>query len=172
MILLILLIFLAKLGSDCSTTRAVSSGNKKQKLNQNGNSFHSKVHKIEQLRVVNALNSLWVCYNAMNPDHKCVYCMCKQCYLTKSNDGINRNRSTRGRRNKMKSIDDGNIGNNFDNGCNAMNHHSHNLNQFVDKLYFSKTYKKKIDVNNADKTKNKKCVPFYCGECKCKLVDK
>ena len=80
----------------------------------------------------------------MNPDHKCVYCMCNQCYLTKSNDGINRNRSTRGRRNKMKSIDDGNIGNNFDNGCNAMNHHSHNLNQFVDSLYFSKSYKKKI----------------------------
>ena len=89
--------------------------------------------------VVNALNTLWVCKNAMNPKHECVHCLCHCCYLEKS-DGMNQsgNRPTRGRRNKIKTVDDREkrsfVGSTK--YCDSTNHHLHRLGQFVDSLYF------------------------------------
>ena len=125
--------------------------------------------------VVNSLNSLWVCRNAMNPKHNCVFCMCNQCYQKIINNSRKGQRTTRGRRNQMKSVDDRHNTKNWraDHGeCNATNHHSHNLNQFGDSLYFTTAYKEKIRCNNADDRKSKKYVPFLCSTCKNHLVDK
>ena len=125
--------------------------------------------------VVNALNTLWVCKNAMNPNHECVHCLCHCCYQKKS-DGMNQsaNRQTRGRRNKMKTLDDREkrtfVGSNK--YCDSTNHHLHRLDQFVDSLYFSTSYKLKIKTNNMDEKKKSKFVPFSCSECGVELVDK
>lgn len=126
--------------------------------------------------VVNSLNSLWVCRNAMNPKHECVFCMCNHCYLKTLNNGRKgQQRTTRGRRNQMKSVDD-----NYKRNvqcvslveCNTADHHSHNLNQFGDSLYFTSAYKQKISDNNSDDRKSKKYVPFLCSKCKSNLADK
>ena len=118
--------------------------------------------------VVNALNTLWVCKNAMSPKHKYVHCLCHHCYLTKSN-GMNKsgNRPTRGRRNKMKTVDDQEkeslIGSTK--YCDSTNDHLHRFGQFVDSLYFSTAYKLKIKNNNKDDKKSPKFAPFSCSEC-------
>lgn len=130
---------------------------------------------IELKCVVNALNSLWVCKSAMNPKHECTYCLCSKCYMQKSDKCRDGNRTTRGRRNTMKSVDDKNK--EFDDNesmikCSSVAHHLHNLNQFVDSLYFSSAYKAKIETNNKDRTKKKKFVPFVCTGCHHDLVDK
>ena len=60
--------------------------------------------------------------------------------LSEKTDGMNQsgNRTTRGRRNKMKTLDDrekrsfvGSI-----KYCDSTNHHLHHLGQFVDSFYF------------------------------------
>ena len=125
--------------------------------------------------VVNALNTLWVCKNAMNPKHECVHCVCHRCYVVKS-DNLNKSgkRTTRGRRNKMKTVDDQQQETNVTSTrhCDNTNHHLHCLGQFVDSLYFSTAYKSKIKNNNMDNQKSKKFVPFACSECGVELVDK
>ena len=130
---------------------------------------------IDRKCVVNALNSLWVCQYAMNPKHECTFCMCNKCYMLKSSKLKNGNRTTRGRHNTMKSIDDNkklfHI-NKSSKKCDSLAHHCHSLNQFVDSLYFSSGYKAKIDSNNANKMKENKFVPFRCTVCKYELVDK
>ena len=110
----------------------------------------------------------------MNPKQECIFCMCNQCYVSKGSSTKQEQRSTRGRRNHMKSIDDQNADPHSlsNKKCNAMDHHSHNLNQFVDSLYFSSTYKEKIKKNNGNHNKENKNVPFICTICKCDLVDK
>ena len=84
------------------------------------------------------------------------------------------NRTTRGRRNKMKTVDDQEkesfIGSTK--YCDSTNHHLHCLDQFVDSLYFSTAYKLKIKNNNKDGKKIPKFVPFSCSEWKVELVDK
>ena len=106
--------------------------------------------------VVNALNTLWVCKNVINPKHECVHYLCHYCYLKKTN-GMNQsgNLPTRGRRNKMKTVDDQEkrsfVG--PTKYYDSMNHHLHRLGQFVDSLYFSISYKLKIKNNNMDEKK-------------------
>lgn len=55
--------------------------------------------------VINGSNNLWVCVNAMNDWHTCVYCKCPSCYLTEKKLD-SKKRTTRGRSHRMKSIDD------------------------------------------------------------------
>ena len=173
--------FLAKKGSPTSDTENCcnevrTSPNKKQRYAGNLDTVTKKSDMVGiNCAVVNALNTLWVCKNAMNPKHECVYCLCHRCYLGKS-DGMNQsgNRTTRGRRNKMKTADDQEkesfIGSTK--YCDSTNHHLHCLDQFVDSLYFSAAYKLKIKNNNKDGKKIPKFVPFSCSECKVELVDK
>ena len=130
---------------------------------------------IDRKSVVNALNSLWVCQNAMNPKHECTFCMCNKCYMLKSSKLKNGNRTTRGRRNTMKSIDDNKKQLDLTKPtkkCDSLAHHCHRLNPFVDSLYFSSGYKAKIISNNANELKQKKFVPFHCTVCKYELVGK
>ena len=101
--------------------------------------------------------------------------MCNQCYLKMVNNNRKGQRNTRGRRNQMKSKDDNikqNIQGTSSVNCNAANHHSHNLNQFGDSLYFTSAYKQKISNNNLDDRKNKKHVPFLCSKRQYQLTDK
>ena len=75
----------------------------------------------------------------------------------------------------MKSVDDSNKqcdGKKSMKKCSSDAHHLHNLNQFVDGLYFSSAYKAKIESNNADDTKPYKFVPFVCTVCQYVLVEK
>ena len=66
---------LAKYGSICNKeTKVLDRLSKKQRVD-NG----MKVK--EMCCVVNSLNSLWVCQNAMNPKHECIFGICNQCYL-------------------------------------------------------------------------------------------
>ena len=111
----------------------------------------------------------------MNPKHQCVFCMCNQCFLKISNNSRNGQCNTRGRRNIMKSIDDKykqNILGASSEKSNAVDHHTHNLNQFGDSLYFTSAYKQKISSNNSNNQKRQKYVQFLCSKCKNHLVDK
>ena len=91
---------LAKYGSICNKeTKVLDRPSKKQRVD-NG-------MKVKEMRcVVNSLNSLWVCRNAMNPKHECIFCMCNQCYINMVNNNRKGQCNTRGRRNQMKSKDD------------------------------------------------------------------
>ena len=67
----------------------------------------------------------------------------------------------------MKSKDDNikqNIQDTSSVNYNAVDHHSHNLNQFGDSLYFTSAYKQKVSNNNLDDRKNKKYVSFLCSK--------
>ena len=160
---------IAKFGSVCNKViQAVDKPSKKQRVVDNPKK--KDIHC-----VVNSLNSLWVCRHAINPTHECLFCMYNQCFLKISNNSINGQRNTRGRRNIMKSVDDKcipNIMGASSEKCNAVDHHTHNLNQFGDSLYFTSAYKQKISSNNSNDQKRKKYVPFLCSKCKKHLVDK
>ena len=63
----------------------------------------------------------------------------------------------------MKSVDDKykqNIQGASPGECNAANHHSRNLNQFSNSLYFKSAYKQKISSNNSDDRKVKNVCHF------------
>ena len=117
---------------------------------------------------LNALNTLWVCKKAINPKHEGVHYLCHCCYLKKSN-GMNQsgNCTTRGRQNKMKTVDDQEKGGFVGSTkyCDSTNHHLHRLGQYVDSLYFLIAYKLKIKNNNKDDKKSPKFAPFSCSEC-------
>ena len=71
---------LEKYGSLCNKeTKVLDRLSKKQRVD-NG-------MKVKKMRcVVNSLNSLWICRNAMNPKHECIFCMCNECYLNMVNN--------------------------------------------------------------------------------------
>ena len=160
----------AKCGSACSKEPKLVQPSKKQRVDDNT----KEVNKV--CRVVNSLNSLWVCKNAMNPKYECIFCLCNECYLQIVNSSRKQGqRNTRGRRHQMKSVDDTankNIKCATTKCCKTVDHHSHNLNQFGDSLYFTSSYKQKILNNNLDNRKSKKYVPFLCSKCKKELTDK
>ena len=81
-----------------------------------------------------------------------------ECYL-KNNNYKQGEYTTRDCRNQMKSVNDNNeksVGSFTTRNCNATDHQSHNLNQFVGCLYFLSVHKNKFDTNNMDARKYKK----------------
>ena len=138
----------AKYGSAVEGTQNITGKSNDQKKAKYCHNLDHEYNNIECKFVVSSLNSLWVCQHAMNPKHECTYCMCNKCYMQKSDKIKDGSRTTRGRRNKMKSVDDSNKqcdSNKSMKKCSSDAHHLHNLNQFVDSLYFSSAYKAKIE---------------------------
>lgn len=118
--------------------------------------------------VINGSNNLWVCVNAMNDCHTCVYCKCPSCYLTEKKLE-SKKCNTRGRSHRMKSIDDRSLHtarSKQRSKCQDTNHADINLIPYSDSTYFSSTYQKRIASNNA------KCIPTKCSQCGAILVDK
>ena len=100
---------------------------------------------------VNESNPLWVCSNAFNLQHNCVFCICSSCkYSVLSN---------RPKRAKCNTCDS--------NTENAMlcNHTWTDLKEFTDKTYFEATF---ISEAIADK----RPIPTKCAQCHCILTNK
>ena len=140
---------------------------KKRKSNNTSNQDSVTDH-LQQRCIINGSNNLWVCANAMNSSHSCVFCKCTKCYLG-DKKATDTKCNTRGRRHHMKSIDDKNltsVNTNKRKKCLAAHHSDSNLLPYSDSTYFSKSYKKRIAASNH------KFIPLRCFVCFAMLVDK
>ena len=96
---------------------------------------------------------LWICCNAMDENHKCVYAICNSCkYVLDEHQGqISTRRTSRSR---IKNVDED------DKRCN---HKLDRLRPFVDKTYFDETYMSK-------KIEDGCYIPVSCKECYGKIT--
>ena len=153
------------------TLGTIDKSDNTRKLKDKNTTKKQTVYETPSLKkkcVINGSSNLWVCVNAMNDCHTCIFCKCPSCYLTEQKLE-SRKRNTRGRRHQMKSIDDQNLHTGRRNKlskCHQTNHADNHLIPYSDSTYFSSSYQKRIALN-----KNK-FIPTECSECGAVLVDK
>ena len=132
-----------KILDDVENQSSMGYTSKKRRSNDTTNQDNVTV-QLKQRYIINGSKNLWVCANAMNSSHSCVFHKCTKCYLDGKN-AADTKCSTRGRRHCMKSIDDKNltyVNTNKHKKCLAAHHSDSNLLPYSDSTYFSKSYQK------------------------------
>ena len=141
--------------------------------------------------LINDTNPLLVCTNAMDKNHKCVFCKCYQCHLkeqetaasldqtstTKSGNQKKKTRNQSRRVQKAKNIKQGQSVSEKGGGkLSAKNdkykcNHIDDLSFFTDASFFSRSYKLRNERTNASGS-SKVHLPTKCSICDCEIVTK
>ena len=100
---------------------------------------------------------IYICKNALKPNHQCQYTICGDCY---SKEQTHQSSTTRTRRNIHKNKDENNDENKI-----ICEHELYSLKEFSDERYFSTNYLKKVNDNGDTQAQNcVKCWKLFTNE--------
>ena len=110
---------------------------------------------VDNIRIVNQTNGVWICSLAMNFAYDCVHCVCHECYFEK----ILSEKSRTSRRSRERFT----INNQAPNDVVTRKCNHSMLEKFSDLSYFTQSFRKKIDDEGY-------ALPKKCTKCNLSLV--
>lgn len=126
------------------------------------------------------MRPVYLCLNAIQREHKCVYAMCYSCKISEEDDddGRTRNSTVKRRSTRFDNSDETNdrqlrekLNNKYDNEArqdpdalkySCRHNNRRTLIPFTDSEFFAKQYQEKIESDGIS-------FPLKCGECRCRL---